>query len=89
VGKAAIGLATAELSLGVLALAGCGAGRRDVGHACTLIGCTSGISIDIKQVPRDLPHAHFVRVCVAGYCSLDTVYETPAGFDSRSAQGLG
>jgi hypothetical protein len=61
------------LPVGVLALSGCGSGMLDT---CTQVGCTSGIGIEIKQLPKELPGARKIDVCVADQCTRDTVYET-------------
>jgi hypothetical protein len=62
------------LLIGVLGLSGCGSGKHE--GACTLMGCSSGVVIEIKQLPKELPRARKIDVCVAGQCTHDTVYET-------------
>lgn len=67
---------------GVIVLVGAGfgiaalTGGTDAPRFCTAMGCSSGVSIDIKRLPKDLPTARRLTVCVAGQCSPDTVYET-------------
>jgi hypothetical protein len=61
------------LLIGVLGLSGCGSGKHET--FCTLIGCSSGVGIEIKQLPKELPRARKIDVCVAGQCRHDTVYE--------------
>jgi hypothetical protein len=61
------------LLIGVLALSGCGSGKRAT--ACFEVGCTSGVGIGIGQLPKELPRARKVDVCVDRQCTHDTVYE--------------
>lgn len=56
------------------------------GKSCGLVGCSSDVAIDIRQLPRRLPSARRVEVCVAGRCSENAVYETYASrYRSREA----
>ena len=66
--------ASLALLIGVLGLSGCGSGKR-VGP-CSLVGCSSGVSIGIEQLPKELPRARTIDVCVASRCTHDAVYET-------------
>jgi hypothetical protein len=62
------------LLIGVLGLSGCGSGKYQ--GACSLVGCSSGVGIEIRRLPKELPRARKIDVCVAGQCTHDTVYET-------------
>jgi len=50
---------------------------------CSLVGCISGVKIDIGQLPRKLPSARKVEVCVDGQCHKTPVYEAPGGHRPR------
>jgi len=77
--------ASLVLLVAVLGLSGCGSGKhrerarqprsaeREV--ACTLIGCSSGVGVGIEKLPKELPRARKIDVCVAGECTHGTVYE--------------
>lgn len=54
--------------LAVLALPGCGAGARTV---CSLVGCSSGISINTNQVARTVKGAAWVTLCIGGDCETE------------------
>jgi hypothetical protein len=62
------------LLIGALGLSGCGRGKHE--GACSKVGCSSGVRIEITQLPKELPRARKIDVCVAGQCTHDTVYET-------------
>jgi hypothetical protein len=61
------------LLIGVLGLSGCGSGKHET--FCTAVGCRSGVGIEIKQLPKELPRARKIDVCVAAECTHDAVYE--------------
>jgi hypothetical protein len=88
------------LLIGVLALSGCGSGKRET--VCSGVGCTSGVGIGIEQLPKELRRARKVDVCVDGQCTHDTVYKNgkpegkyvPKAFrfvtaEARGLHGLG
>jgi len=67
-------LVAASLAIG-LVLAGCGdsagvaADRTDEGPiACTEIGCSSGVFLDVSPVKRQLDEARRVRICLRDRC---------------------
>jgi hypothetical protein len=67
------------LAAGALALAGCGGdgsapstsspdGPAEPGLACTEIGCSSGLQLDLSPIARQFPDAKQVRVCLDESC---------------------
>jgi hypothetical protein len=45
-------------------------------HACTEIGCTSGLSLDVRAVRRKLPKAESVKVCLRQRCHRYSLAKT-------------
>ena len=43
---------------------------------CSLVGCSSGVTVRIKSLAEKLPSARKIDVCVAGQCSHEGVYES-------------
>jgi hypothetical protein len=53
------------IALCALIVGGCG-GVEDI--ACTLVGCGSGVTVDLSSVKKLWPRATSLRACVDGYC---------------------
>jgi hypothetical protein len=59
----------------MVAVSGCGSSRH-VPEACTLIGCNSGISVEVRGLTKTMPRAWEVDVCVAAHCTKNGVRES-------------
>jgi hypothetical protein len=78
-----------------LALAACGddepANARTDGpgdgapHACTEIGCASGLYLDVRAVRKELPAARRVRICIDAKCRA---FDLADRFVMMGAKGL-
>ena len=64
-------------SLGVMLFSGCGM----VPHACTEIGCTSGVTFELgaQSALFELDQPVQVRACIESDCTVDTVTATTGG----------
>lgn len=51
------------------------------GYSCTLVGCVSGISIDVRSLLKAMPSAWTIEVCIDNHCEPNRLYET--GFGSH------
>ena len=68
-------LAVALLLIAMAAPAGLGCGQGD----CTEIGCSTGVSFELRNVPGGTAGAPRVRACADGRCRT---FRHPGGFDA-------
>jgi hypothetical protein len=56
-------------------------------HLCTLVGCISGVSIDIRSLLKAMPSAWTVEVGIDNHCASEHLYEP--GLGSRAYEWVG